>query len=100
MRQAARLLGCPVDEVGDLAGRDVVHKHGSDASVGPWIFASVLLVVVFGGALGWVVYSGGPTPVIPTQPVTPVTPVTPVQPTQPRQGIDLKVLPPDPPLFP
>lgn len=74
-------------------------------SDGPWValiaFMLVLMVVLALSAGIWWAANRPASPETPVvQPVTPVQPVNPiVQPIQPSQGIKIKVLPPDPPLF-
>ena len=61
------------------------HQLPTGWGVGPWLFASVLVVGL--GALGWVAWSAQPTPGTPNGTIG-----------TPKQGIDIQVLPPDPPL--
>ena len=57
----------------------------------PWLFAMTLLIVMAG--VGWFVFNGSRT--IPTPASPPTTQPQPV----PHEGLDIQVIPPDPPLM-
>jgi hypothetical protein len=90
------------DGVGGIENRTRrIHKSTNNQAArsdGPWV--ALILLVAIGAIIAWM----STRPVVVQETMVPVSPI--IQPANPvvpmpapREGIDLKVIPPDPPLF-